>query len=63
MVHVSRDVVFDESASWYTINSTPSNPVKTEFDTDAEEDDRSELTLEVSPISTGLSGPKEPPCY
>ena len=61
MVHVSRDVVFDESASWYTINSTPSNPVKTEFDTDAEEDDRSELTLEVSPISTGLSGPKQPP--
>ena len=58
---MSRDVVFNESASWYTVDCTPSNPVETEFDIVAEEDDRPRPTLEVSPISNGLSGTKEPP--
>ena len=38
-VRVSRDVVFNESVSWYIVDSTPSNPVKTEFDADAKEED------------------------
>ena len=59
-VRVSRDVVFDESPSWYTDDLAPTNPVETEFDIDAEEEDRPRLTLEVSTTSTKLSGPKEP---
>ena len=47
--------------SWYTVDSTPSNPVETEFDTDAEEEDWLRPTLEVCPISTGLGEPKEAP--
>ena len=45
---MSRDVVFDESASWYIVDSASSNPVENEFDTDMEEDYRLRLTLEVS---------------
>ena len=60
---MSRDVVFDESASWYTFDSAQSNPVEIKFDIDAEEEDQPRPTLEVSPISTGLGGPKEPPSH
>ena len=60
LTRVSRDVVFDESPSWYTDDLAPTNPVETEFDIDAEEEDRPRLTLEVSTTSTKLSGPKEP---
>ena len=58
---MSRDVVFDESVSWFTVDSTPPNLVETEFATDAEEDDRLRLTSEVRPVSTRLTGPQEPP--
>ena len=38
-LRVSRDVVFDESASWYSVDSAPSNhPIETDFDIDSEED-------------------------
>ena len=60
-VRVSRDVVFDESTSWYTINSAPSNMIETDFDIDTEEDDRLRLTIEESLILTRLSGLQEPP--
>ena len=60
-VWVSRDVVFDELVSWYTVDSTPSDPMETYFDIiDSEEDDQLRLTSEGSPISTRLSGPHEP---
>ena len=52
MVHVSRDVVFDESTSWYTVESAPFDTIETEFDTNVEEEDPLRLTWEVSPIST-----------
>ena len=42
------------------MNLAPSNPVETEFNTDPKDDDQTSLTLEVSLISTRLSGPKEP---
>ena len=50
-VRVHRDGVFDEPASSYTIDSAPSNPIETEFNTNTEEGDRQRLTLEASPIS------------
>ena len=53
--------MFDESTSWYTVDSTPSDPIETEFEIDTEEDDRLRLTLGESPILTRLSGPQEPP--
>ena len=43
------------------MNLAPSNPVETEFNTDPKDDDQTSLTLEVSLISTRLSGPKETP--
>ena len=36
-VWVSRDVVFDKWAFWYTIDSTPSEPIKTTLNIDSEE--------------------------
>ena len=50
---MSRDVVFVESASWYTVDSTPFDPIETNFDIiNSEEDDRLRLTTEGSLIST-----------
>ena len=59
---MSRDVIFDESTSWYTVDLAPSDPIETNFDIiDSEEDDRLRLMKEESPISTKLSEPQEPP--
>ena len=44
-IRVSRDVVFDESASWYTVNSAPSEPIAADLDIDSEEDDRLEAYI------------------
>mgnify|MGYP000426818340 FL=1 len=61
---VSRDVVFDESASWYL----PSPPISENSNPSSEDDvteterppDEPEVeTLEVSPISFRLCGPNE----
>ena len=41
---MSRDVVFDESASWYIVDSAPSDPIETDFNVDTEEEDRLRLT-------------------
>ena len=57
-VRVSRDVVFDESASWYATDSTPSDQIESDFDIDTEEEDRLSLTSEESPTSARLSGPQ-----
>ena len=54
---MSSDVVFDESASWYELETTPSDPIATDLDIDLEEEDRVSLTSEECPISTWLSGP------
>ena len=35
---VSRDVVLDESTSWYTVDLAPSDPIETDFFVDTEED-------------------------
>ena len=43
-VQVSRDVVFDELPSWYTFDSTPSEPIKTDLDIDLEEEDQLRIT-------------------
>ena len=31
-VQVSRDVIFDESTSWYIVDPVPSDPIETNFD-------------------------------
>ena len=51
-LRVSRDVVFDESASWYKLEPIPSKPIATGLNIDSEEDDRLRLTLKESLIST-----------
>ena len=61
-VGVSRDVVFDKSASWNIVDSTPSDPIETDFDIiESQEDDQMRLTQKESSITTRLSGPQEPP--
>ena len=56
-VQVSREVVLDESTSWYTIDSAPSYLIDTDLDIDSKENDRPRLTSDKSAISTRLSGP------
>ena len=59
-VCVSRDVVFDESTSWYEPKLTPLEPFMNDLD-NTKDDDQLRLIFEESPISTRLSGPQEPP--
>ena len=59
----SRDVVFDESASWYALETIPT---PTQIDAESAEQEREggdhlEDMFEDSPITTRLSGPQEPP--
>ena len=49
---MTRDIVFDESASWYTIESAPSKRIEADFDIDLE-DDQLRLPQEESLILTG----------
>ena len=57
----SRDVVFDESASWYAPekSSTPTLFGQESADMALEDEDQFTLMFEDSPISTRLSGPRE----
>ena len=55
-VRVSRDIVIDESTSWYESDSIP-----TQVDQEIEDDGRPWHLTEQSPITTRLSGPQEPP--
>ena len=41
---MSSDVVFDESAYWYTVDSAPSKPIHADLDIESEEEDRLRLT-------------------
>ena len=60
---VSRDVVFDESASWYSPPTLDLNPNPSSDDEVSEAkmppDERKIETLDESPISFWLSGPNE----
>ena len=38
-VRVSRDVILNESTSWYIVDLTPSKPIVTDLDIDLEEED------------------------
>ena len=60
-VRVSRDIIFDESASWYELGTTT-----TSFDLESavqeiEDLNRLEHMFEESQITKKLSGPQEPP--
>ena len=59
-VRVSRDVVFDESTSWYKPEPTPPEPSTNDLD-NTEDGDQLRLISEESPIITRLSGPQELP--
>ena len=57
---MSRDIVFNESESWYALGVAPSQPVAfDQVDIDSVEDDQLRPTPDDSPISTRLSGPEE----
>ena len=61
-VRVSRDVVFDESVSWYEPERIPTTtPISAESaEQELEDGDRLQHMFEESPITTRLSGPQEP---
>ena len=59
-VHVSRDVVFDESAPWYKPEPTPLEPYTANLKY-TEDNDQLRFIFEENPISIRLSGPQEPP--
>ena len=57
---MSRDVVFEESTSWYTPEPTPPETSTNDLD-NTEDNDQLRSIPDESPISTRLSGPQEPP--
>ena len=59
-VRISRDVVFDESASWYEPDSIPSGPNEEELEVNTNDDIQPRLIPSESPRSTEISGPHEP---
>ena len=62
-VCISRDVVFDESASWYELEPTPREPYPVDLNVanqDIEGKDQLRHMFEESPITTKLSEPQEP---
>ena len=60
VVRVSRDVIFDESTSWYKPDSTPSDPLKEELNANSDDNIRSNPLLKDNPSSTEQTGPHEP---
>ena len=61
MVRVSRDVIFDESASWYKPDATPSDPIEEELNANSDNETRPSPPPKDSPSSIELLGPHEPP--
>ena len=59
---VSRDVVFDESTSWYEPEPNPPEPSTNDLD-NTKDDDQLRLIPEESLISTRLSRPINPPSH
>ena len=60
-VRISRDVVFDESASWYKPDATPSDPIEEELNANSDDETRPSPPPKDNPSSTELIGPQEPP--
>ena len=59
-VRVSRDVVYEESASWYEPRTTTTSFDPESAEQEMEDEDQLEYIFEGSPITTRLSGPREP---
>ena len=59
---MTRDVVFNESASWYENGPTPPEPLPDGImaNQGIEDEDRLRHMFEESPITNRLSGPQEP---
>ena len=53
-VRISRDVVFDESASWYKPDATPSEPIEEELNANSDDDTRPSPPPKDNPSSTEL---------
>ena len=60
-VRVSQDVGFDQSASWYELDSTPSDPTEEELEITTNDDIQLRPIPSESPISTMMSEPQETP--
>ena len=60
VVRVSRDVDFDESASWYKPDSTPSIPTKEELDVNSDDNIQPSPLPKDRPSSIELTGAQEP---
>ena len=60
-VRKSRDIVFDESASWYKPDATPSDPIEEELNANSDDETPPSPLPKDSPSSTELLGPHEPP--
>ena len=58
---MSRDAVFDKSASWYEPDSTPSGPTEEELDVNMDDDIQPRPLSSEIPSSNTMSGPQEPP--
>ena len=60
-VWVSHDVVFDESLSWYKVDSAPSKPIEERLNVNTDDDIQLNPLPKDSLSSTELSRPQEPP--
>ena len=56
---MSRDVVFDESASWYKPDATPSDLTEEELNVNSDNEIRPSPPPKDNPSSTELIGPHE----
>ena len=61
MVRISCDVVFDESASWYKPDATPSDPIEEELNANSDDETQPIPPPKENPSSTDIIGPQEPP--
>ena len=59
-VRISRDIVFDELASWYKPDATPSDPIDEELNANSDDDIQSNPLPKDCPSSNELSGQQEP---
>ena len=60
-VRISRDVVFDESASWYKPDATPSELIEEELNANLDKETWTSLPPKDNPSSNELIGPNVPP--
>ena len=58
-VRISRDVIFDESASWYKPDATPSEPIEEELNPNSDDETRPSPPPKDNPSSTELESSRQ----